>query len=256
MVKSLHEEDISHGDLQHGNIMLTKNEDICLIDYDSLYIPPLSNEEDRIKCLDGYQHPSRSKVINLSPKSDYFSELIIYLSLLAISEEPDLWEDIEQEERLLFSKTDLMNPRSSPVFTQLTKPKKFSAEVVHFTLELERFCGQTDIQSLQPLEDFVNAYGGPNFPASKSSAKVPTSDPWSELDTNSSNASDKCDEPMPHSEDVWDKFDKPMPHPEDVWDKFDKPMPPDNIWNKFDEIWNKFWKSVASIWDKFSKWFD
>lgn len=93
MVKELHQNNISHGDLQHGNIIVRTNGDICLIDYDGLYVPGLSNEKDDIKGLDGYQHPNRKKLDKLSPKSDYFSELIIYLSLLAISEKPSYWKD-------------------------------------------------------------------------------------------------------------------------------------------------------------------
>jgi hypothetical protein len=107
--------------------------------------------------LPGYQHLNRNKLTKLSPKSDYFSELVIYLSLLAISEKPSYWENIEQEERLLFSEKDLANPRSSPIFAELAK---LSPEIIYFTLELEKFCRQPDIESLQPLENLVSAYGG------------------------------------------------------------------------------------------------
>jgi serine/threonine protein kinase len=297
MVGSLHKNAISHGDLQHGNIMVRNNGDICLIDYDSLYIPSLSNEEDRIKGLDGYQHPNRSKIVKLSPKSDYFSELVIYLSLLVISEKPNFWKSIEKEERLLFSKADLVNPRSSSIFAKLTQAAQFSPEVIYFTLELEKFCRQSDIHSLQPLEDLVNAYGGskvswdfssikPNLsaptptpvstnansstwdvvvkPTSKPSVKVTASDPWSKLETSSSNAWDKLDNVQPSGKDTWDKLDNVQPSGKDTWDKLYKPLAPeptrpvvdDNIWNKFDRIWNKFLKSVSSIWNKFSRWFN
>ena len=262
MVNSLHQNNISHGDLQHGNIMVRDDGEICLVDYDSLYIPSLSNEEDRIKGLDGYQHPNRGKLVKLSPKSDYFSELIIYLSVLVISEKPNFWKSIEKEERLLFSKTDLGEPHSSPIFAQLTNSAQFSPEVIYFTLELEKFCKQPDIHSLQPLEDLVNAYGvskvswgfssiNPNLsvptptpipiinnsawdafvkPTPKPSTKVSTSDQWSKLDTSSSNK--------------WDQLDKAQP------------VVDENIWNKFDNAWNRFLKSVSSIWDKFAKWFN
>jgi len=283
MVNSLHQNNMSHGDLQHGNIMVRDNGEICLIDYDSLYIPSLSNEEDRIKGLDGYQHPNRSKIVKLSPKSDYFSELIIYLSVLVISEKPSFWKSIEKEERLLFSKPDLVNPRSSPIFAQLANSAQFSSEVIYFTLELEKFCRQPDIHSLQPLEDLVNVYGGskvswdfssinPNLSAPtptpipiklnnstwdvfvkstpKPSTKVSASDPWSNLDTSSSNMWDKLDKAQPSRKDTWDKLDKTL-RPEPT-----RPVVDENIWNKFDRIWNKLLKSVSSIWNKFSRWFN
>jgi len=269
MVKSLHQNDISHGDLQHGNIMVRDNGDICLIDYDSLYIPSLSNEEDRIKGLDGYQHPNRSKLVKLSPKSDYFSELIIYLSLLVISEKPSLWSSIEKEERLLFSKADLINPRSSSIFAYLTKPGEFSPEVIYFTLELENFCRQPDIDSLQPLENLVNAYGGnkiiweffdtmPNLSApTPTPIPIGTTNIWDGFETQKVSASDPWSNLNNGSSDGWDKFDKDKSSIIDEWDKLETPPPePEDIWKKFDRIWDKLLKSVSSIWNKLSRWFN
>jgi|694.fasta_scaffold29596_5 serine/threonine protein kinase len=289
MVKVLHQNNISHGDLQHGNIMVRKNGTICLIDYDSLYVPQLRNEKDHIKGIPGYQHPNRNKLIKLSPKSDYFSELIIYLSLLAISEKPSYWKKIEQEERLLFSDKDLDITKSPQIFAEL---KNLSDEVQYFTLELEKFCREPDIEKLQPLEDLVTAYTGskvswdfvpnaiPNLSATstipapipidlKSSGwdilatnttksptvnksttvNVPSSDPWSKLDTSQSKA--------------WDKLDGNKT-PTNAWDKFGQldqskkteSATEENSWNKFDNMWNKLLKSVSSVWNGFLKWFN
>lgn len=147
MVKILHQNNISHGDLQHGNIIVRKNGDLCLIDYDSLYVPQLSNETDNINGLPGYQHPNRNKLSKLSPKADYFSEMVIYLSLLVLSENPNYWQQIQQEERLLFSEKDLIKPNSSKIFKEL---KNLSPEIVYFTQELEKFCQQSNIENLKP----------------------------------------------------------------------------------------------------------
>lgn len=155
MVKILHQNNISHGDLQHGNIIVRKNGDLCLIDYDSLYVPQLSNATDNIKGLPGYQHPNRNKLSKLSPKADYFSEMVIYLSLLVLSENPNYWQQIQQEERLLFSEKDLIKPNSSKIFKEL---KNLSPEIVYFIQELEKFCQQSNIENLQPLENLVNNY--------------------------------------------------------------------------------------------------
>lgn len=301
MVKVLHQNNISHGDLQHGNIMIRKNGDICLIDYDSLYVPQLMNENDNIKGLPGYQHPHRNKITKLSPKVDYFSELVIYLSLLAISIKPSYWKNVGQEERLFFSEADLLNPRSSPIFAEL---KKLSPEIEYFTTELEKFCQVLDIESLQPLENIVATYtgekatldtklntspdmslsdnleellsdasqqayalrnttnlspakanssNGTNSPTSSPAKAKPSSNPnptinsspqnikssniWDKLDVNKSNTFVKLDESQP-VKNVWDKFDLPV----------EKKQP---VSIKNENIWNKFFNSISSIWRKF-----
>ena len=262
MVKILHQNNISHGDLQHGNIIVRKNGDLCLIDYDSLYVPQLSNATDNIKGLPGYQHPNRNKLSKLSPKADYFSEIVIYLSLLILSENPNYWQQIQQEERLLFSEKDLIKPNSSKIFKQL---KNLSPEIVYFTQELEKFCQQSNIENLQPLENLVNNYTGAKWsfepppdiveplpeeePPPTSRKDTTSSDPWTKLETNSSSA--------------WDIFDTgktPPPKDENIWDKFGtgKTPPPkdENIWDKFDNIWKKLTTSVSSIWNKILNWFN
>ncbi|NCR59630.1 MAG: protein kinase family protein [Microcystis aeruginosa LL13-06] len=296
MVKILHQNNISHGDLQHDNIRVRKNGDLCLIDYDTLYVPQLSNATDNINGLPGYQHPNRNKLSKLSPKADYFSEMVIYLSLLVLSEYPEYWQQIQPEERLLFSEKDLIKPNSSKIFKEL---KNLSPEIVYFTQELEKFCQQSNIENLQPLENLVNNYTGvkwsfvppvtppppppieteinisikdwdftsnsksnstpPPYPPpssrgwdfSTTSPKKPTSsDPWTKLETNSSSA--------------WDKFDTGKTPPPTDWDKLTKqppkerpvPIPDENIWDKFDNIWNKFTTSISSIWNKILNWFN
>ena len=89
MTKDLHDNNISHGDLQHGNIMVKSNGEIVLVDYDSMYVPELDGWTDEISGLVGYQHPARWANKFLSPKADYFSEMIIYVSIVALSKLPE-----------------------------------------------------------------------------------------------------------------------------------------------------------------------
>ncbi len=286
MVKELHKNNISHGDLQHGNIIVRTNGDICLIDYDGLYVPELSNEKDDIKGLDGYQHLNRKKLDKLSPKSDYFSELIIYLSLLVISAKPSYWKDIEKEERLLFSDKDFKDLKTSHPPRIFAELKNISPEIKYYTLEVEKFCKESSVESLQPLEKLANAYTDTKFvptvppvpspspPSSVGSnddvwdkitadnsnsnkANVPSANPGSKLDTtNPLNDWNKLDTNNQLSD--WDKLDESQPLTNDTWD-FDRSKqneqiestPGEDIWNKFfDEIWSKVLKSASSIWDK------
>lgn len=123
MCNNLHERRIAHGDLQHGNILVDDKGKIYLIDYDSMYVPSLENEKDIIKGKKDYQHPNRDENEYANCKLDYFSELIIYISILAIAEEPTLADsyDIENAERLLFQKNDFSDIRSSNIYKDVSK---------------------------------------------------------------------------------------------------------------------------------------
>ena len=122
MCDKMHACHIAHGDLQHGNILVDKEGNIYLIDYDSMYVPALNGENNIINGIPDYQHPQRANSIYFSYKLDYFSELIIYLSILAISERPSLVEDykIEDADRLLFSKDDYENLTKSRIYKELS----------------------------------------------------------------------------------------------------------------------------------------
>ncbi|WP_048921396.1 protein kinase domain-containing protein [Rufibacter radiotolerans] len=134
----LHINQISHGDLQEGNILINANGDIRLIDYDSVCVPAIEGEKDLVTGLKGYQHPSRFKQSRASLKADYFSELVIYLSILAISENPALWGKYQVKDScyLLFSETDFENLKASAIFNDLkglsTKIDKLLAILINF----------------------------------------------------------------------------------------------------------------------------
>lgn len=156
MVKRLHEHKLSHGDLQHGNIMVKDDGSLVLVDYDSMYVPELEGWTDEISGLQGYQHPARWENKQLSPKADYFSELVIYTSLKALAEIPLLWDDlkIEETDTLLFSSEDIQSGGSSPIFTIL--------ESIGSCRELSKvmkdFLSRPSINDLEPLEDIAISY--------------------------------------------------------------------------------------------------
>jgi similar to nter part of tr len=153
MSKDLHSVGFSHGDLQHGNIMVNSEGKLFLVDYDSMFVPGLENVSDEIKGLSGYQHPGRNKQIWLSPKSDYFSELIIYTSILAIAYHPCLWNELEIEdtETLVFSQDDLDYPNRSSIITRLKKDSVLSDCID----AIESALRETDIEKLLPLEKAI-----------------------------------------------------------------------------------------------------
>ncbi len=157
MVAALHTHQISHGDLQDGNILLKRNGpdiEIKLIDYDSLFVPALRGQPDNIVGLQEYQHPQRiAGGGQASEKVDYFSELVIYLSLLSLVERPDLWSQFgdRTEKGLLFTVEDFKNPDQSDVLREL---ENLSSAVKQLASKLKEFCKRS-VDQLEPLESVL-----------------------------------------------------------------------------------------------------
>ena len=154
MVETLHTHQISHGDLQDGNILLKRSGtdvEIKLIDYDSVFVPALRGQPDTIVGVPAYQHPQRiARGVGAAEKMDYFSELVIYLSLLSLAEKPDLWSQFgaPTERRLLFIAEDFRNPDQSDVFQEL---ENLSPDVRQLASKLKEFCNRS-VDQLEPLE--------------------------------------------------------------------------------------------------------
>lgn len=150
----LHQHKIAHGDLQHGNILVDNDGNIYLIDYDSVYLPALQGENDFIAGLPDYQHPKRKENKIASEKLDYFSELIIYLSISAVAEDASLIDkyQVEDADRLLFAKEDFADIKNSQVYKDIyTLGKEFQ----EMLLVLEEYLKCNDINELLPFEQFM-----------------------------------------------------------------------------------------------------
>ena len=157
MITTLHKYHISHGDLQHGNILIDDNDNLFLIDYDSVYVPELQGEADIIKGLKGYQHPKRGDNLLANEKVDYFSEQIIYLSILAIAEKSSLVEkyQVEDSEQLLFSFEDFKDLENSQVYVDLMQLGGLFPILLKI---LSDYLDEDDICNLEPFTTLVDKY--------------------------------------------------------------------------------------------------
>ena len=180
MFKDLHQVGVSHGDLQHGNVVIKDDLSIKLVDYDSVYVPTIQGEEQITSGLTGYQHPIRKTTCTqAAPYDDYFSELIIYSGLLALSIKPDLWPDDEEEIdnfSFLFNESDFNNIQNSThgitVFSESDFPKiscplfqtlanasssdpvdqKSIAELRNLLVLLVNYLMASDLSTLKPMK--------------------------------------------------------------------------------------------------------
>lgn len=107
---------MAHGDLQHGNIIVEHGQ-LRLVDHDGIFVPKMKGWAASEVGHQHYQHPRR-EAQHFDETLDHFSSLVIYLSLLALAEQPSLWDEYH-DENLLFTKSDFADPESSPLFAKI-----------------------------------------------------------------------------------------------------------------------------------------
>ena len=118
MTAALARASVAHGDLQHGNVLISGNE-IKLIDYDGMFVPALSGRVSHEVGHRNYQHPRRI-YSDFGPHLDNFSAWVIYLSLVALVTLPGLRSQFRLEnEYILLRREDFEQPDRSSVLTHL-----------------------------------------------------------------------------------------------------------------------------------------
>lgn len=116
LVAALHEAEIAHGDLQHGNIIVEHGQ-LRLVDLDGMFVPGLEGFRASEVGHQHYQHPARD-ITHFSRDTDNFSALVVYLSLISLAERPELWRE-HHDENLLFTRADFVNPDASELFKKI-----------------------------------------------------------------------------------------------------------------------------------------
>ena len=165
MVRTLHGQGVAHGDLQSDNMLVSRAPDgavtFKLIDYDTLMVPALAGWAITSTGLPCYQHPLRGDSGLATAHDDYFSELVIYLSLLAVAENPNLWRQhpappIQRDKELLFVPEDFAAPHPTPVFHNLHRQ---GGLVRSLAVALWNFTRCRSIGDLIPLERVLEQAG-------------------------------------------------------------------------------------------------
>ncbi|HWQ68392.1 MAG TPA: hypothetical protein VN494_00325 [Patescibacteria group bacterium] len=118
MLSALQRTSITHGDLQHGNILIINGE-IKLIDYDGMFVPALAGRGSHEVGHRNYQHPRRTEG-HFGMNVDNFSAWVIGLALIALSADSSLWDRFQGgDEALLFRREDFERPEKSALFRVL-----------------------------------------------------------------------------------------------------------------------------------------
>lgn len=120
MVKTLNQNQIAHGDLQHGNVLVV-NHELMLIDYDGMFVPSLSGSRANELGHPDYQHPNRSET-DFGLHIDNFSAWVIYAALKVLAEQPNLHslaKGLGRDEVILFNREDFRSPAASPILSHI-----------------------------------------------------------------------------------------------------------------------------------------
>ncbi len=92
VVTDLEARQVAHGDLQHGNVIVSSSSALRLVDLDEVYCTSTQMFGTAESGLPAYQHPERARLRAWDHRIDRFSSIVIYVSLraLASAEHPDL----------------------------------------------------------------------------------------------------------------------------------------------------------------------
>ncbi len=155
LVRELTESSVVHGDLQHGNVMVSPEGHFKLVDYDCMCVPSLIGRRNLETGLPPYQHPGRNADTILFPGLDNFSSLVIYVALRALAAAPQLWGtyvDQPDYDRMLFRDEDFRTPALSPLYRDLlNSPDEQVRDLTHYLFELFRY----DLQDVPPVDEVL-----------------------------------------------------------------------------------------------------
>lgn len=170
LVGDMRQHKLAHGDYQHGNIMVTTNDELRLVDYDGMYCPAFGKGRSPELGHANFQHPRRLPE-NYDDSLDNFSALVIYMSLLALAEDPTLWKEFYTVDNLILVSADYKNPQGSKAFARLLASKN---PVVKQLAMLVQSCSMRSIGDVPWFEESIVAAENGTLEKQVSSMPAPT----------------------------------------------------------------------------------
>lgn len=165
LVRELSEHGVVHGDLQHGNVMVSPSGQLKLVDYDCMAVPALLGRRNLETGLPPYQHPGRNGETVLFPGLDNFSALLIYVALRALAAAPKLWQTHVAQpgyDRIMFRDEDFREPLKSPLYQDLLQsPDGQVRELTHCLFELWRH----DLRKVPRLDEVLSGFQAKKTPS-------------------------------------------------------------------------------------------
>lgn len=182
LISGLRTHQIAHGDLQHGNVMVTPEGEFRLVDYDGMYVPGFGRGRSPELGHTNFQHPRRTPDY-YEIALDNFSALSIYLSFIALAHDPKLWNKYFTGDNLIFVGADYQSPQNSKVLKEL---KECGNEKVELLAKLLEWCCLRPMALTPDFAETMKALDEGKLPidlAATTVAPAPTTPPdWMKAD--------------------------------------------------------------------------
>ena len=148
MVDTLERQRLAHGDLQHGNVVVTPS-GLKLVDYDGMFVPSFTGMAAPEVGLPSFQHPKRG-ASDYAVGLDRFALLVMCTGLCAVAAEPKVWYEFYTGDNLLFSAADFRAPRDSKLFHRLAALNDVNVKAFSDALKAACAAGPLNIQVPSP----------------------------------------------------------------------------------------------------------
>jgi len=151
MVRDLEYWQLAHGDLQHGNLVITPS-GLKLVDYDGMFVPVFRGKPAPEMGLPSYQHPRRTAG-DYAVGLDRFALIVMCTGLCALAVDPSLWYEFYTGDNLLFTSGDFRDPHNSRLFQRLSSLD--DAQLKTLSDALRSACAQPPMKiALPPTASF------------------------------------------------------------------------------------------------------
>lgn len=180
LMAELHAASVAHGDLSSGNIVIRPDGSIRLIDLDAVWVPAAAEWPPAESGHRNFQHPRRIATRQWGRSVDAFSALVIYLSILAVGHDPEIWDVVHNGENLVLSDSDYTAPNRSPIWRRLAANP--SIEVRELARLLQGFCEvqnavDTNLETLLTTREIPGASATPTAAPAAGTGDVWWQDP-------------------------------------------------------------------------------
>lgn len=165
LAQHLNANGIAHGDIQPSNVIVQDDGNLCLIDYDGLFVPALAPFTSVDRGQRNFQHPGR-RAHHFDAGLDAFSFAVMDVALHALCLHPELWDlTASGQNAFLFRAPDIGDPSQSALFQRLRQEAALAKPVS----DLASICTAT-FEQIPSFEDFL---AGRNIPDTGAAPRRP-----------------------------------------------------------------------------------